>query len=515
MTLSMGTNGVRGLFDELGPSQAMDLGFGFAHFVKSHPRKGKAVKEKTKKGKISKSKSTSSLPLVALARDMRLTSPCIFEAAAAGLMEGGAQVADLGVLTAPASEWTASRIGADGLVIVTASHNPPEWNALKFVDADGVAVSRERGASIAHFINKPHHPVPEWPQMGKIEAVPNVIEEYQKAVLRFVNRRAISASHHTLRVVADPGNGTSTLVAPAILRSLGVKAKFINNKLDGRFPGRPSEPAQANLKALTKAVIDSGADMGVAWDGDADRVTFVDEKGRWISGDMGVALSAKWALFLLEKEKKKKKKGSGLRPSAASPGVSSFSSLSPIVVTTVATSRVVEEAAAAHGAKTEYTDVGAPYLSERVHALGDRVAMAGEEVGGIVWPSFSLAKDGVLAACKLLEMAAYAPLSEWVDTLPRFFTSKLKIACPPGANLRLAASFQKELQSDLPSHALLKPLKGGFRIDFESAWVLVRASGTENYVRVFAEAREQEEADSLARQYQLMVSNRLREIDMV
>lgn len=506
MTLSMGTNGVRGLFDELGPSQAMDLGFGFAHFVKAHPRKWKAGKEKTKKGKTSKSKSTSSLPLVALARDMRLTSPCIFEAAAAGLMEGGAQVADLGVLTAPASEWTAGRIGADGLVIVTASHNPPEWNALKFVDANGVAVSRERGASIAHFINKPHHPVPEWPQMGKIEAVPDVIAEYQKAVLRFVNRRAISASHHTLRVIADPGNGTSTLVAPAIFRSLGIRTRFINEKLDGRFPGRPSEPAQANLKALTKAVTDSGADMGVAWDGDADRVTFVDEKGRWISGDMGVALSAKWALFLLEKEMKSKKQ----KKNRTSP-----SSLQPIVVTTVATSRVVEEAAAAHGAKTEYTDVGAPYLSERVHALGERVAMAGEEVGGIVWPSFSLAKDGVLAAGKLLEMAAYAPLSEWVDTLPSFFTSKLKIACPPGANLRLAAMLQKELQSDLPSHALLKPLKGGFRIDFESAWVLVRASGTENYVRVFAEAREQEEADSLARQYQLMVSNRLREIDMV
>ena len=497
MTLSMGTNGVRGLFNELGPSQAADLGFGFAHFVKQQ-------KSRTKK--------TGSLPLVALARDMRLTSPCIMQATAAGLMEGGAQVADLGILTAPASEWTAHNIGADGLVIVTASHNPPEWNALKFVDANGVAVSRERGASIAHFIGKAHHPIPEWQQMGKLEAVPNVIEEYQKAVLRFINKRAISASHHTLRVIADPGNGTSTLVAPAILRSLGVKSKFINEKLDGRFPSRPSEPAQANLKILIEKVVDTGADFGVAWDGDADRVTFVDEKGRWISGDMGVALSAKWALFLLEKEMKNKNKKQKKKKKSSS---SSFSSLPPIVVTTVATSRVVEDAAAAHGAKTEYTDVGAPYLSERVHALGERVVMAGEEVGGIVWPQFSLAKDGVLAACKLLEMTAYAPLSEWVDTLPAFFNSKLKIACPPGANLRLAAMLQKELQSDLPSNAILKPLKGGFRIDFESAWVLVRASGTENYVRVFSEAREQGEAESLARQYQLMVSNRLRELDMI
>ena len=498
MTLSMGTNGVRGLFDELGPSQAMDLGFGFAHFVKQHSKKAKAGK--TKKSKVS-------FPLVALARDMRLTSPCIFEATAAGLMEGGAQVADLGILTAPASEWTAARLGASGLVIVTASHNPPEWNALKFVDANGVAVSRERGASIAHFIGKPHHPVPAWPQMGKIEAVPDVIGEYQRAVLRFVNRRRISGAHRPLRVVADPGNGTSTLVAPAIFKALGVRSSFINEKLDGRFPNRPSEPAKANIETLIEKVTDSGADMGVAWDGDADRVTFVDEKGGWISGDMGVALSAKWALYLLEQESKNKNKNKRRKRNS--------SSLPPLVVTTVATSRVVEKAAAVHGAKTEYTDVGAPYLSERVHSLGERVVMAGEEVGGIVWPQFSLAKDGVLAAGKLLEMAAYAPLSEWVKTLPKFYNSKLKIACPPGVNLRLAAMLQKELQSDLPTHAILRPLKGGFRIDFESAWVLVRASGTENYVRVFSEAREQEEADSLSRQYQLMVSNRLREIDMV
>ena len=509
MTLSMGTNGVRALFDELGPQAAMDLGFGFAHFVKAHAAKNTNAKGGQKAKSKSKNSPYSSLPAVALARDMRITSPCLFEATASGLMEGGAQVLDLGILTAPGAEWTAHNLQASGLIIVTASHNPPEWNALKFVDANGVAVSRERGESIPHYIHKPHHPVPDWSEMGKTEAVPNVIPTYSQAIRNFLNRPLIAKPKHTrkLSVIADPGNGTSTLIAPDLFRQLGVKLKVINEKLDGHFPNRPSEPAEANVQTLIKTVVEQGADFGVAWDGDADRVTFVDDKGRWISGDMGVALSAKWALLLREKELKKNKGRNGRNRLSTN--------LPPIVVTTSATSRVVEEVAKEFGAITEYTDVGAPYLSERVHQLGERVIMAGEEVGGIVWPTFSLAKDGVLAAGKLLEMTAYAPLSEWVDELPEFHNSKLKLACPPGVNQRLSSRLAHELKSHLPDNSILRPLKGGFRLDFESSWVLIRASGTENYVRVFAEAPQADEAESLAHKYHALAGKRLRELDMI
>ncbi|MCL6088778.1 MAG: hypothetical protein M1530_01275, partial [Candidatus Marsarchaeota archaeon] len=274
MALSMGTNGVRALFDELDPSAAMDLGFGFSQFVKKGKEKKKAKKAKSKA-------QSSSRPCVVLARDMRLTSPCLSQAAAAGLMEGGADVLDAGILTAPGAEWAARHLQADGLIIVTASHNPPEWNALKFVDGRGIAVSRERGAPIAAYVGRPRPPALAWQQLGSIQSIPDIIPAYQSAILKFANRRLLSRHASRLKIIADPGNGTATLTAPALFKALGVKAKFIHAELDGRFPNRPSEPAQANVGKLISAVSAQGASFGVAWDGDADRVTFVDERGRW------------------------------------------------------------------------------------------------------------------------------------------------------------------------------------------------------------------------------------------
>ena len=477
MALSMGTNGVRALFDELDAKAAMDLGFGFAQFVKKGGKKKQSV---------------------VLARDMRLTSPCLFQATAAGLMEGGCEVMDAGILTAPGAEWVAHHHQSDGLIIVTASHNPPEWNALKFVDRNGVAVSRERGAPIATYIGKPHIPLLPWPSLGKMAPIPDVIPSYQSAILSYINRRLLSRHASKLKVIADPGNGTSTLTAPALFRSLGVKAKFIHSELDGRFPNRLSEPAQANVGTLIETVSKQGADFGVAWDGDADRVTFVDHTGRWLTGDIGVALSVRWALLQ-----------AGYPKTSSSKFKSLAKTKRPIVVTTSATSRVVEAVAKEHGAAVEYTDVGAPYLSEAMAALGPRVISGGEEVGGIVWPKFSLAKDGVLASLKLLEMVCQKPLSEWVDELPSYSTCKLKVECPAGVNLRVATWVQNNLPASLPSEAVLRPLRGGFRLDLPEGWVLVRASGTENYVRIFAEGKSEEAAKELAGRYEAMVRRAL------
>ncbi|MCL6088814.1 MAG: hypothetical protein M1530_01465, partial [Candidatus Marsarchaeota archaeon] len=198
------------------------------------------------------------------------------------------------------------------------------------------------------------------------------------------------------------------------------------------------EPAQANVGKLISAVSAQGASFGVAWDGDADRVTFVDERGRWLTGDTGVALSARWALLQAGYPK--------LNSKSKSPPKSKR----PIIVTTSATSRVVEAVAKEHGARVEYTDVGAPYLSERMAALAPRVISGGEEVGGIVWPSFSLAKDGVLASVKLLEMTSVKPLSEWVDELPKWSTCKLRVECLPGKNKRLASAVQSAIAASPP-----------------------------------------------------------------
>ncbi|MDE1798618.1 MAG: hypothetical protein KGH63_04400, partial [Candidatus Micrarchaeota archaeon] len=343
MALGLGTNGVRGLFSELTPTAAMDFGFGFARFCRACNKGNKVI-------------------TVTLGRDMRLTSPAMAQAVAAGLMEGGADVLDIGIVTSPMAEWAAHHYGTQGLVIVTASHNPPEWNALKFVDGDGVAVSRERGKPIEKFVGQAHKPMLPWCGVGRLLPAPPVIEDYQKAVLAFADRAAISKKKKW-RIVFDPGNGTSTLVAPAIFKALGAEVVMLNEQLDGKFPGRMSEPTESNVKGLIDTVPLVGADFGVACDGDADRVVFVDDKGRWLVGDKCVALSAGWAL----------------REAVQSAKPPYY------VLTTVATSRVVEDVASKFKAKTEYTNVGAPYLAEKFAELGSRAIAGGEEVGGIVW----------------------------------------------------------------------------------------------------------------------------------
>lgn len=459
MALSLGTNGVRAKFGELNASTACDFAFAFALF--------------------SKKESGKKRPKIALARDMRKTSPCIFDACACALMEAGADVLDIGILPSPIAEWAAKRLKADGLIIVTASHNPPEWNALKFVDKNAVAISRERGEDFNKFVGKPHLPACNYKDIGTLASFPFILQEYEKEALsNFKN-----SNLKKLKIIADPGNGTATLIAPKLLAAMGAQAITINEELDGTFPNRLSEPVEANLSKLIQKVKSERADFGVAWDGDADRVSFVDERGRWIVGDKCVALCAMWAL-MHEKNPKGK-----------------------IVATTSATSKVVEDVAAKFGSKIHYTDVGAPYLAEYMHKNIKKIVSGGEEVGGIVFPKFSLAKDGIFAACKMLEMCSQKPLSQWVDSLPAYFNAKTKLEASAKQKQNALNSLVKTIKSK--KEGVLIELIGGFRLNFKDSWVLVRASGTEDYIRIFAESRSEKDAQDLMNEYKKLVEQNL------
>ena len=444
-----GTNGVRGKLDLLTPSLAFGLCASFASWSK-----GQAI---------------------VLARDMRLTSPMIHSAAAAGIMAAGKDVLDIGLASSPVAEFTLAKQKAGGLVIVTASHNAPEWNALKFVDEKGVAVSRERGALIEQSALANTYSCAGWQSVGKASSFPSAAGVHAKAAIAGV--KAAKIKKRKLRVALDFGNGTSSL-SRDVFSSLGCEVIALNENIDGNFPGRPSEPSEANVQPLLKAVAREGCDLGVAWDGDSDRVVFVDEKGNWIVGDKGFAISAAQACKEGKNQKEK------------------------LIVTTVATSRCVEEACGALGAKTVYTAVGAPYLSEKMSSLGSRAVSGGEEVGGIIWPGFSLAKDGIFAAAKICEMLCDEKLSALVEDLPAYFNSKTKIEAK-GAQAK-AAGLNAAKAHAKGSGARLT-LVDGVRCDFPDGWVIARASGTEDYMRVFAEGKTKKRADSLMKEYEEIV----------
>lgn len=448
-----GTNGVRGKLEVLTPQLAFGLAASFANW--------------------------SNDGSIALARDMRLTSNMLYAACEAGIASTGKGVLSLGLCSSPVAEWALGKKKAAGLIIVTASHNPPEWNALKFVDGQGRAVSRERGAEIENGALSKKYRQADWKHVGKNVAWLDASAEHAKAALANVDAEKIKK--RKLRIALDFGNGTSSL-SKNIFTSLGCEVVALNEKMDGNFPGRFSEPSEQNVQGMLKAVRENGCDFGIAWDGDSDRVVFSDERAGYVVGDKVFAIAAR---SLCRKAKAQKKK---------------------FVVTTVATSRAVEDACGEFGAATAYTKVGSPYLAEKMVELGALAVCGGEEVGGVIWPEFSLAKDGIFTAAKICELACEQRISELVSELPAYFNTKAKVEAEDAAKKEagLAAAKRHALGAGGKITAL-----DGVRVDFDDGWVIVRASGTENYVRVFSEGRTKKRAESLRDEYVKVVEDAL------
>ena len=457
-----GTNGVRGKLDALTPALAFDLAASFGNWCST-------AGARPAPGRLADS--------IALAQDMRLTSPMLSSSVRAGLLAAGKDVLDLGICSSPVAEFALHQNKCSGLIIVTASHNAPEWNALKFVDEKGVAVSSERGAAIEKAAVGKSYKQVAYDKVGKIIEKKDAVEEHAKAAIAALDSSKVRK--RKLRIALDFGNGTSSL-SSSLFPSLGCEVIALNEKMDGTFPGRPSEPSDANVKGLIAAVKKNSCDLGVAWDGDSDRVVFVDEKGNWIVGDKGFAISAKAAC-----------EDASIREDGAAKGKKER-----YVITTVATSRVVEEACSPYGAKTIYTKVGAPYLSEKMLELGSSAVSGGEEVGGIIWPTFSLAKDGIYAAAKMCEMVCDKKMSELVKGLPVYYNSKLRLEAPPEKKAAGLSAAKKHAEG--MGGKLL--LVDGVRVDFDDGWAIVRASGTENVMRIFAEGKTQKRAEALMKE---------------
>ena len=436
-----GTNGVRGKFDELTPELALKL----AQAIGTYFKGGKII----------------------LARDCRLTGEVLRASVAAGLASVGCEVVDLGMVSSPTAEFMIKKLAADACVIITASHNPPEWNAIKVVDGKGIAISRERGAEIEKNLAKPK--LAEWNAVGLMMPYAFATEDHVGAIKKLVDAGKIAKRKP--KIIVDCGNGTASVIAPKLLKELGCEIISLNSHPDGRFPGRPSEPSEANVQELLAAVKSLTADAGIAWDADGDRVVFVDGKGGYVIGDRVYALSVLWKLGKAEA------KGD--------------------VVTTVATSKAIEDVATRYGAKTRYTAIGAPYLCEEM--VRKPAAIGGEEVGGVIWPELGLAKDGMLTAAKLAEALCEKSLSAWLKEIPVYFNVKLKLDAGTDAK-------KKAIVARVLAYAKKNKLAyvdvDGVRINLKDAWVIVRPSGTENYVRLFAEAKTQEEAQRLAKEYE-------------
>jgi phosphomannomutase/phosphoglucomutase len=446
MVKYFGTYGIRGKLDTLNPEFALRMCSAFGTYIKG----GRVL----------------------VGRDARLSGEMLEHAVIAGLVSSGCSVLQLGVVPLPAVEFGVRKLSAAGGVMITASHNPPEWNGLKFADADGIGISREEGERIERIFESGNSKTAGWNGLGNVEPCPLAMNDYLDALRKAVEKRHILKE--SPRVVLDCGNGTASLVAPQLFKEFGCRVTTLNGQIDGSFPGRNSEPTPQNLQELMKTVVALKADIGIAWDGDADRVIFVDEKGAYIYGDKSFALSADIAL--------RERKGP--------------------VITTVATSNAVADIAKERGGSIEYVKVGGPYLSRRAKELN--AVIAGEEAGGVLWPQIHLGKDGFLTAMKIIERMCRdgRPLSSLIADMPEYCNAKTKVECSAEKKPSILKKFKEKVKGEGKINDI-----DGVRVDFDDSWVIVRASGTENLMRIFAEAKSQKKADEILRKYKRIVES--------
>lgn len=412
----------------------------------------------------------ASLPVgshVVVGWDGRTSSPSFARLVGASLTLAGHKVTELGVLPTPAIQYNIPRLHGDLGVIITASHNPREFNGLKCIAADGLEISREFEERIETGAEHGTSAPVDYTRVGEVARDSGGGRRYIEGILSQVDQPRIVRRQFS--VVLDCGNGASVPTSPPLLRRLGARVVTLNGHVDGTFPGHLSEPTEANLVDLRKAVPAVGAELGIAHDGDADRAVFVDRTGRYVPGEEMLTLLAQDAV------------------QRASGGV---------VVTPVSASQAVEDAVRPFGGTVVYTRIGSPSVTHEMQAR--HAVFGGEENGGLIFPQLHYARDGAMTMAAVLDLLARsdADLAALLTRIPRYALVKEKIVCPVELRekvvARLVERFSRDSERVLTTDGVKAYRSGG--------WLLLRPSGTEPLFRIFAESKDPARAHALAQE---------------
>ncbi len=398
---------------------------------------------------------------VTMARDTRPSGPMIRDEVTAGLIAAGVSVIDLGVVSTPGAAFMTRRLAADGGVIITASHNPAQYNGIKFLQPTGLGLSVEEAARLKEI----------W-QSGKFRkaARPGNMSQnnethgaHIEAVCKIIDPPAIASKK--FKVVLDSINGAGCVGTPMLLGRLGCQVIHINGEPSGEFAHTP-EPIEQNLQQLCRTVAESGAAIGFAQDPDADRLVVVDENGTFIGEEYTLALTT---AYMLSRYKGK-------------------------VATNLATSRMIDDIAAKAGCEVIRTPTGEANVAGAMEA--NKCVFGGEGNGGVIDPRVVPVRDSFVGIALMLQYLADTgkTVSRLVAQIPAYVLVKTKMPCPADAAGKVAERTRK----------LFAARKGvrfndadGLRIDLPEGWLCVRASNTEPIMRIFAEARDEKTAQGL------------------
>jgi phosphomannomutase / phosphoglucomutase len=393
---------------------------------------------------------------VLVAHDYRTSSDGLARICAGTLQMNGVDVLEMGVMPTPSLQFNVTALHARAGLMITASHNPTVFNGIKFCGPQGLEIPPDAERQIEDAFAHGRHRFVPWDRMGQIRVDSGGIRRYTDSVIANVDRAAIQAAAPS--VVLDCGNGTSAATSPLLLHaSLGCGLVTLNANPDGSFPGHPSDPTEENLRALQRLVPESGAVLGIAHDGDSDRIAFVDENGKYIPGEVTLALLARDTLR---------------RQPAAT------------IVTSITSSSAIEDVVRAEGGKLIVTRSGSLPVAEGI--AEHSAAFGGEENGHFYFPSHQNAPDGPMSSAKIIDILVREgrPLSEMVKELPSYSVIKSSVPLPPSAR----SSVMERALERLNGEALRTVTIDGIKAFYRDGWLLVRPSGTEPICRVFAES---------------------------
>ncbi|WP_292887847.1 phosphoglucosamine mutase [Methanobrevibacter sp. UBA212] len=426
-----GTSGIRGLIgSEVTCELALNVGKSLAYYLGN---KGTVV----------------------IGYDTRTTNQMLDQAICAGLLESGVDVVKIGMVPTPLVGYATEKLDADAGIMLTASHNPSQYNGIKLWNKNGMAYTQAQERKIEEIYANRDYISVSWENVGKLSVNEEIKGRYIDDLVDMVDIKK------GLKVVVDCASGAGSEISPLVFRKAGCEVTTLNSQPDGFFPGRNPEPNAENLQTLMKTVVAIGADLGIAHDGDADRMITVDEKGNISPFDSLLALISK--------------------------------EFEGDIVTTVDAGLCMDESVKGEVLRTPVGDVNvAEVIIERDAAFG------GEPSGTWLHPDFCMCPDGILSGLRMAEIVSRdGKLSELLAQIPQYPNTREKITCSKEAKVKVMENMQDLLRDAFDDIVDVNSLDG-VRLTFsDDSWVLVRPSGTEDYIRITLESRDSKRAEEI------------------
>ncbi len=459
MTLIKSISGIRGTIggqtgDTLNPLDIVKFTTAYAMFIR-------------------KSRGVACVGKIVVGRDARISGDMVRSVVCGTLVGAGFDVVDIGLATTPTTELAVRMAGADGGIIITASHNPRQWNALKLLNSEGEFLNKADGNEVLALADSEDFVYADVDGLGQYTYDETFNRKHVESVLnlKLVDVEAVRKAR--FRVCVDAINSVGGIILPELLRELGVEYEILNGTPDGDFAHNP-EPLEKNLGGIMERMRGGGFDLGIVVDPDVDRLAFICEDGRMFGEEYTLVSVADYVL-------------------SHTPGNT---------VSNLSSTRALRDVTERHGGRYTASAVGEVNVTTKMKEVG--AVIGGEGNGGVIYPESHYGRDALVGIALFLSSLAHkgCKVSELRATFPNYYIAKNRIDLTPTTDIDAILAKVKQMYADQQVNDI-----DGVKIDFPDKWVHLRKSNTEPIIRVYSEAATMEDADALGKQIMQVVES--------